>query len=78
MKKTISGRGLNIELDTDEVVPHDPGAGTPAMVMTPDRRNTATYWCALNEGELDGIRLSSAQVRWLEAQEDAIIRFLGL
>lgn len=76
MTKTLTGCGLTVELDTAQVFPHDPGRGTPAMVSV--RGREATYWCALNEGEVEDVRLTAAQVRWLERNEDAIVRFLGL
>lgn len=76
MQKTLNGCGLIIELDTAQVFAHDPGRGTPAMVNIKGR--SATYWCALNEGEVEDVRLTAAQMRWLETQEDKIVRFLGL
>jgi hypothetical protein len=83
MKKTLQGPGIRIELDTDEVIPDDPGAGTPAMVyVTGPVAGQATYWCALDTGEIDtgrhGYRdLTPAQSAWLERQLDAVNDFLG-
>ena len=52
MQKTIRfGPNWTLVLDSSEVFPDDPGAGTPAMVYGP-KRYQATYWFALNEGLL--------------------------
>lgn len=60
--------GIRIELDPTEHYPEDPGQGTPAMVYY--ENYSATYQCALNEGELDcgGYTLTPAQSRWLADQ----------
>ena len=76
--------GIVIILDSREVVPSDPGAGTPAMVEASTRTAggtytyVATYWCALDTGELDGgsYTLSDAQCRWLDAMEDTVNTFV--
>ncbi len=74
-KKTLRGPGgIRIELDRSEVFPNDPGNGTPALVYC--RGNTATYWCACGEGEVDGIMLSEGQMEWLENQSYTIDSFL--
>ena len=71
---------MELVLDSTQVFPDDPGAGTPAMVYL--RRagrevGSATYWCAIGEAELDnyggGVFLLSPQsVAWLEAQESKV------
>jgi hypothetical protein len=70
--------GIVIILDSREVVPSDPGAGTPAMVEASGGTYVATYWCALDTGELDGgsYTLSDAQCRWLDAMEDTVNTFV--
>lgn len=75
----IKGEGLVLVLDASEIIPHDPGAGTPAMVYSANKRHSATFWCALNEGELDcgDVRLTRVQMAWLVAQEDAVDRFIA-
>lgn len=47
------GRGWSISLRRDEVFPNDPGQGCPAVLCGPFGRS-ATYWRAMNEGEVDG------------------------
>lgn len=74
-KQTLIGpNGLRLELDSAEIFPDDPGQGTPAMVYL--RGESATYWCALNEGEVDREVMNSSQQAWLEQQEDAVAEFL--
>lgn len=73
---------LRIELDAAEIVPDDPGAGTPAMVYEPSGRGSATFWCALAEGELmanDGRtwKLTPAQARWLDEMEPDVTTWLA-
>lgn len=75
--KTLTKYGCRVELDTDEVYPDDPGQGTPAMVYYRD--GSATYWCAVGEGEVDGkefIRLPPRVLEWLESLENEIDEFL--
>lgn len=57
----------------------DPGAGTPALVILGDA--TATYNCALGEGELDGgrkgmVQLTDSQMAWLDGREEEVEEFL--
>lgn len=67
---------ISIRLDRREVIPDDPGAGTPAMVHVGN--HSATYWCASDTGELDGgdYQLSDRQVRWLRHMEHDVHEFL--
>jgi hypothetical protein len=80
--KTLHGPGgLRLKLDREEVIVDDPGAGTPAMVQL--FQYTATYWCALGEGELEDSlgrtrQLTGRQQRWLEDQQAEVDRFLDL
>jgi hypothetical protein len=74
--QTLRGHGLVVELDTDEIIPDDPGAGTPAIVLASNGRRAATYWCATDTGEVDGVILTAAQADWLEDQRDTVERFL--
>jgi len=74
-KQTLIGpNGLRLVLDSAEIFPDDPGQGTPAMVYL--RGESATYWCALNEGEVDRQATNASQQAWLEAQEDTVSAFL--
>jgi hypothetical protein len=69
--------GISITLDASEIFPNDPGAGTPAMVEC--RGHTATYWCALDTGELGcgDYLLSDAQCRWLHDQAYRVDKFVS-
>lgn len=79
-KKTLrlGSSKLRIELDKTQVFPDDPGAGTPAMVYLGDY--SATYWCAVGEGCLDGSKgerdLTRREMEWLDQQGDIIDKFL--
>ncbi len=75
MKKTLVGpNGLRLVLDTDEVYPDNPGDGTPAMLYL--GKNSGTYWCALDTGEVDGRALSSHQYAWVLSNEELVDNFL--
>lgn len=68
MKKTLVGPyEVELVLDSDEVSFDNPGDGTPAIVRY--KGGTATYACAINEGEVDDgrnmIALPHACVQWL-------------
>ena len=76
MTKTLTGpNGIRIVLDSRQVFPDDPGAGTPALVHV--GKNTATYWCALDTKEVDYHDLDNAQYRWLYNQFDAVSDFVA-
>lgn len=65
--------GITLTLDVRQVFPDDPGNGTPAMVET--KHGTASYDCAMGEGEVTGGRngyahpISNTQMKWLEKQQ---------
>lgn len=66
--------GLRVEFDANEIFPNDPGQGTPVLVCL--GRETASFCCALNEGEVGGsIRLSPAQIAFLESLEEFVWDF---
>lgn len=71
-------QGVKIVLDTDEIIPDDPGAGTPAMVILGEY--SATYWYAIATGEVYTNNfdktLSPRVLQWLEGKEKAVDRFL--
>jgi hypothetical protein len=73
-KNRLGPKGLHVILDSSEIFPDDPGQGTPAMVYL--RGQSATYWCALNEGEVDGEELSTSQQAFLESIEDEVAEFI--
>lgn len=77
MRTTLHGPGLRVELDTDEIIPQDPGAGTPAMVYS--GRYAGTYGCACDTGELDGgdLQLTARQVSWLHSVAAQVDDFLA-
>ena len=76
--KEFKHGNLKVELDRNEVYPDDPGAGAPAIVSVANGKFSATYWCAINEGELelDGYQLSDKQLVWLYSLENEINEFL--
>lgn len=65
--------GLSVRFDSTEIFPEDPGQGTPVLVFLGNE--SATFCCALNEGEVDGIRLSPAQTAFLETLETLVWDF---
>jgi hypothetical protein len=85
--KTLKGpSGLTIILNSAEIFPSNPGDGTPAMVYLVKRDEwgsvrsySATYWCALDTGELDcgEIELSRTQCAWLDAMQDTVADFVA-
>lgn len=76
MKQTIKGpSGIRIELDASEIYPDDPGAGAPAMVYR--GRESGTYWCAVDTGELGDELLPQGALNWLHNQFDAVDAFMN-
>ncbi len=75
-KEILRGpNGIRIELDSTEIFPADPGQGTPAMVYLGQR--SATYWCAVDTGELDGeYALNRRDLQWLGEQDERVGAFL--
>ncbi len=65
--------GLFVRFDASEIFPDDPGQGTPVLVFL--GKESSTFCCALNEGEVDGIRLSLAQISFLETLETLVWNF---
>jgi hypothetical protein len=69
-QRTIFGpNGIRIVLDSNEIYPSDPGAGTPAMVYL--GRHSGTYWCVSDTGELDcgEKELTASQLNWLQSDK---------
>jgi hypothetical protein len=80
-KKVLWGpNNIQIQLDQSEVFEDNPGRGTPAIVILHKGRETytATYWCAVGEGEVEGYNLTPNQLNWLNEQEDEIEKFLKI
>lgn len=74
-KKTLRSGRVLLELDRDQVVPDDPGSGTPAMVWVGN--DSGTYWCVTDTGEtINGGPLKPSELAWLESMRDEVERFL--
>ena len=78
--KFLNGPGIMVELDSREIHADDPGAGTPAIVLS-DFGYSATYDCAVDAGELENSRgefkkLTKKQIEWLEKIQDEVEEFL--
>lgn len=58
--------GYKLVVDTSQVYPEDPGAGTPALVHAPGGRHTGTMFCVIDAGECDGMPVPEAVRRALE------------
>lgn len=64
-ERTLRGpAGYRLVLDSAEVFPDDPGAGTPALVYCP-RGRASTYFCAIDTGEVDGFDVPDEVHAWL-------------
>lgn len=75
---------LKLILDASEIIPDDPGQGTPAIVEwkchDEDGRTvtaSGTYWCVSDQGEdMDGNRLPDGGSRWLHSLEGDVNAWL--
>ncbi len=77
-RKTLNGPGgIKVVLDRNEIIPHDPGAGCPALVVV--GRYSASWSCAINEGELEcgEYTLTAEQVAWLDSVAGEVWQFLA-
>jgi hypothetical protein len=75
-KQTLRGPdGIKLELDANEVYPHDPGMGTPAL-LTLKSGDTVTFACALDTGEAENETLTGAQQDWLAKLADGVDNWL--
>lgn len=76
MEATYIYGAYRLELDSREIVPDDPGAGTPALLWGPNKQ-TATFWCALDSGELgDGSEIPESVMKWLDRMVPTVENFL--
>lgn len=70
---TIHHGRIRLVLDLDQVIPDDPGAGTPAVVESVDGKSSGTYWCACDTGELicgdRYLELTKCELDWLNRQD---------
>jgi hypothetical protein len=67
--------GWTLLLNSEQIIPADPGAGTPALVIDP-RGNQGTYWCCYNTDECDGKAIPYVIQRWLEDMLPVVDQFL--
>jgi hypothetical protein len=80
--KVYEKYGLKVVLNKAQVFKEDPGRGTPAMVYN-ERGASATWSCAINEGELDNRKtgfinhITDKQNDWLWSLSKEIDNFLG-
>lgn len=76
MEATYIYGAYRLELNSREIVPDDPGAGTPALLWGPNKQ-TATFWCALDSGELgDGSEIPESVMKWLDRMVPTVENFL--
>jgi hypothetical protein len=74
VKTVLHGpQGIRITLDTNEIIPDDPGAGTPVLVELGSESSTYDY--AVETGEVGLTLITSKQNRWLEAVRDQVEAF---
>lgn len=77
--KTFSRAGWTLTLDSSEIIPGDPGAGTPAIVEGP-RGKSGTYFCVVDTGEcIDGdysYPVPAGVLRWLESMQATVDAFI--
>lgn len=74
-RETLRGPdGIRIVLDSDEIFPDDPGAGTPAMVYGRGKEQYGTFWYACDTGSFSGDNsaISKAGLKWLQELEDQV------
>lgn len=65
-----------VVMDASEIFPDDPGRGTPLMVYGP-KNASATFTCALCEGELDDYaKLPENVWKWLDDVSDTVYEWL--
>ena len=77
-KKTYHGpRDVYLVLDPSKIVPDDPGQDTPALVHY--QGGTATFTCAVNEGEVENngriIQLPDSVMKWLDKVQKIVDKF---
>lgn len=73
--KTVTYKGWKLELDSAQIFPDDPGAGTPAMVISP-KGSSATFGCALGTGECEYEQIPDGVYNWLESQAEMVDEFI--
>lgn len=78
--KTYFHYGWRLELDPAEIVPDDPGAGTPAMVYGPNGES-GTFHAVLENAEIslgdDYSEVPEDVLIWLSLRADDVESFLN-
>lgn len=76
---SLRAQGWCVVLDSSQVIPADPGAGTPAMVYGPNKA-AGTYWCVADTGEAScGPTVEQVPphvARWLDSLADTVNAFV--
>lgn len=79
MIKKFKRGGYTLILDSDEIIPNDPGAGTPAMVEGP-KGTSGTFFCVIDTGEMiDGDyahQIPASVVAWLSSMTNVVDEFI--
>ena len=81
VRKVYTFGSYCLVLDSREIVPDNPGEGTPALVETRDGRGCSTYWLCVDEGIIDhsdeGDRdLPESVYNWLVSMQDIVDKFI--
>ena len=77
-KITYEKGNVKLVLQQDECFPDEPGQGTPAMVYLRIHGEvvSSTYWCCMDEGDIEGYTLSESIMEWLETRRKQVDRHL--
>ena len=77
-KITYEKGNVKLVLQQDECFPDEPGQGTPAMVYLRIHGEvvSSTYWCCMDEGDIEGYTLSESIMEWLETRRKQVDRYL--
>lgn len=72
----LRGPDINIEMDTNEIFPNDPGQGVPVLVVLGNDEASASWNCATSEREVEGTKLTNEQEEWLESMRPRVEQWL--
>lgn len=77
----VNNSKWQLVLDAEQVIPDNPGEGTPAMVYGPEVAS-GTYFCVIDTGEITTSRGQTREVPvavldWLEGLRDAVEQITG-
>jgi hypothetical protein len=77
--QTFKRGGYTLTLDSSEIVPGNPGEGTPAMVEGP-KGTSGTFFCVIDTGEMiDGDYshpVPAGILKWLESMTETVDAFI--